>query len=297
MPGKDKSKSNSREPGAAAETPEFSLISREKLLGLYAAMVRERALLRRACASPAISKNKPNGIRLVEGSGASLAGATIDLGRGDAILPPTIRLLAESARSGATGRFARLVAGPGNRRGSAAVSLESAVHAARIRKQKRTGKIVVAFAEFREGDHATWGRSLASAVKQKLPVVYVAQVQDVNGAGDAGFVEDGRPVIAGLPVIVVDGDDAVAVYRVACEAIARARRGLGPTLIECRPYIVEARANDRAENSRRPQTAEPSRVTDPIIGMEAYLRRKGLFTSQVRRQIEAAFAAQFNPRV
>lgn len=294
MPGKDKSKSNSKESGAAAETPEFSLISPEKLLELYAAMVRERALLLRVCASPAIPKDKPNRMRLVEGSGASLAGATIDLGRGDVILPPTIRLLAESARSGAAGRFARLVAGPGNRRRSAAVSLESAVHAARIRKQKRTGKIVVAFAEVREGDHSTWGRSLASAVKQKLPVVYVAQVQDVNGAGVAGFVEDGRAVIAGLPVIVVDGDDAVAVYRVAYEAIARARRGLGPTLIECRPYIVEARSN-ATENSRRPRTAEPSRVTDPIVGMEAYLRRKGLFTPQVRRQIEVAFAAQFNP--
>ncbi len=40
----------------------------------------------------------------------------------------------------------------------------------------------------------------------------------------------------GFPGITVDGNDVVAVYRVASEAIARARKGAGPTLIECKTY-------------------------------------------------------------
>ena len=40
----------------------------------------------------------------------------------------------------------------------------------------------------------------------------------------------------GIPGVVVDGMDVVAVYEVAKEAVARARRGEGPTLLECKTY-------------------------------------------------------------
>jgi TPP-dependent pyruvate/acetoin dehydrogenase alpha subunit len=62
-----------------------------------------------------------------------------------------------------------------------------------------------------------------------------------------------------FPSISVDGNDVVAVFRVASEAIAHARKGHGPTLIEC-----------PLENSG-----------DPIQNMEKYLIRKGLVDEQL----------------
>ncbi len=41
-----------------------------------------------------------------------------------------------------------------------------------------------------------------------------------------------------IPSIPVDGLDLAAVYRVAHESVLRARRGGGPTLIECKPYRI-----------------------------------------------------------
>ena len=68
-----------------------------------------------------------------------------------------------------------------------------------------------------------------------------------------------------FPVIAVDGNDAVAVYRVASEAIAHARKGDGPTLIEC----IRTKAGD------------------PLLNMEKYLVRKGLFSEEFKRKVAA----------
>jgi pyruvate dehydrogenase E1 component alpha subunit len=42
-----------------------------------------------------------------------------------------------------------------------------------------------------------------------------------------------------IPGVIVDGQDPVAVYEVACEAVERARAGKGPSFIECKTYRVE----------------------------------------------------------
>jgi pyruvate dehydrogenase E1 component alpha subunit len=70
----------------------------------------------------------------------------------------------------------------------------------------------------------------------------------------------------------VDGNDVVAVYRVATEAIVHARKGNGPTLIECR--------FDRSE------------AHDPILKMEAYLLRKGLFSEELKIEATAGFTSE-----
>jgi TPP-dependent pyruvate/acetoin dehydrogenase alpha subunit len=56
---------------------------------------------------------------------------------------------------------------------------------------------------------------------------------------------------------------------VATEAIAHARRGNGPTFIECK--------------------GERSKAHDPILNMEMYLKRKGLFSKKTKLEIAAGF--------
>ncbi len=66
----------------------------------------------------------------------------------------------------------------------------------------------------------------------------------------------------------------VAVYRVSTEAITHARKGNGPTLIEC--------------------IFEPSEIRDPLLKMEAYLTRKGLFSEEWKRQVAVAFKRELD---
>jgi hypothetical protein len=78
-----------------------------------------------------------------------------------------------------------------------------------------------------------------------------------------------------LPRMLVDGFDAVAVYRVAHEAIDRARKGRGATLIECGSNCVQGQRRTRE---------------DAVVNMERYLRGKGILRRGMRQEIEGAFA-------
>jgi TPP-dependent pyruvate/acetoin dehydrogenase alpha subunit len=75
-----------------------------------------------------------------------------------------------------------------------------------------------------------------------------------------------------FPVIPVDGNDVVAVYRVASESITHARMRHSATLIECHLWDGD----------------------DPILKMEQYLQRKGLFTPRLKRNIASAFARELD---
>ena len=298
MPGKDKSESTSTVNGAA-DQPAFSLIAREKLLQIYTTMVKCRILEERL---GMFAQRDASGSGKAAAREATLVGATVDLGRGDAIVPDRWQILAGLANGTVPQRTLKLLSnGAGSRRSvkvPAELPFEVAIRAAQIRKQKRSRKIVVALADVEQASAPAWRKALALAVRQKLPIVCVLQGRGpatvAGEATEAGAEARPRVAVKGLPAIVVDGDDAIAVYRVAYEAIARARRGLGPTLIECEPYFVENEAKSRKAGPQRPPAPEAAHRSDSIANMEAYLRGKGLFIAQARRRIAADFAAELD---
>jgi len=74
-----------------------------------------------------------------------------------------------------------------------------------------------------------------------------------------------------LPTIPVDDSDAVAVYRVVYESIDKARRGAGPTLIQCmRHESLSTRGHHKDERA------------DPLVYMEQYLRKRNLWSDDLR---------------
>ena len=83
--------------------------------------------------------------------------------------------------------------------------------------------------------------------------------------------------VCSFPSMAVDGNDAVAVYRVAHEAIAHARMGHGPTLIDCQIDL--------------------SNPGDPILNMQNYLTRKGLFTDGFKAEVEARFKKELDASI
>lgn len=101
-------------------------------------------------------------------------------------------------------------------------------------------QVVVAFAPDEPRELGRWQSAFKIASAQRLPVVYVLARREwaaTVGKTTAGRSPDDFPSIVkrhGFRGIVVDGNDVVAVYRVAQESIHHARLGTGPTLIECK---------------------------------------------------------------
>ena len=95
----------------------------------------------------------------------------------------------------------------------------------------------------------------------------------------------------GMPGIRVDGNDILAVYKVTREAVERARRGEGPTLIEAFTYRMGPHStSDDPTRYRPPAEIEEWKKKDPIDRFRLYLQRKGLLTAEnderIRKQIE-----------
>jgi acetoin:2,6-dichlorophenolindophenol oxidoreductase subunit alpha len=127
---------------------------------------------------------------------------------------------------------------------------------------------------------AKWESLLTTAAAQNLPFIFVVQgkaKKETDGGGQA--------MLKGVPVIAVDGSDAVAIYRVASEAITRARQGRGPTLVECTP-VQDIGATGKPADRIHIQSKGPV-LTDPILSMENYLRRKGLWSEESHRRVVA----------
>jgi len=80
----------------------------------------------------------------------------------------------------------------------------------------------------------------------------------------------------GFPGARVDGNDVLAVYRVTREALERARRGEGPTLIEALTYRIGAHSTaDDASRYRMEEEVEVARAHDPIARYRAWMTSAG----------------------
>ncbi|MFI9639752.1 pyruvate dehydrogenase (acetyl-transferring) E1 component subunit alpha [Micromonospora sp. NPDC051925] len=80
----------------------------------------------------------------------------------------------------------------------------------------------------------------------------------------------------GVPSEQVDGNDPMAVLAVLTRAVAHARAGHGPYLVEAHTYRMEAHTNaDDASRYRDPEEVEAWRDRDPVARLEAYLRHRG----------------------
>jgi acetoin:2,6-dichlorophenolindophenol oxidoreductase subunit alpha len=112
--------------------------------------------------------------------------------------------------------------------------------------------------------------ALNFAVVWKLPVVFVCEnnlYMEYTPIGDVTAVEHpaaDRACAYGLESIIVDGQDADEVYRVAQKAFAKARAGEGPSLIECKTYRYSGHSRADPAKYRPEGELEKWKKRDPI---------------------------------
>jgi TPP-dependent pyruvate/acetoin dehydrogenase alpha subunit len=103
------------------------------------------------------------------------------------------------------------------------------------------GKVSVAFFGDGAADQGAFHESLNFAALKKLPVLFVCE-NNYYATNSPLSARQPHPDIYrraagyGIPGVSLDGNDVLAVYQAAQEAVHRARRGDGPTLLECKTY-------------------------------------------------------------
>ena len=170
-------------------------------------------------------------------------------------------------------------------------------------KIRGTDQVCVCFFGDGSTNQGTFHESLNMASIWKLPIVFVCE----NNHYGISMSQDRHQAIKDIadrgaaynvPGVAVDGNDPIAVYEAAEEAVARARAGKGPTLIECKTY----RQHGHFEGD--PATYKPKEeqaawiAKDPMPRFEKYLEENGVMTADeikavkdaVDKQIEEAIA-------
>jgi pyruvate dehydrogenase E1 component alpha subunit len=279
-------KANSKDlPSASATPPQngFSLISNDKLFQIYGTMLKCRML--QACFRTLALQNLSIRQNEKENRVALAAGIVLDMLPGDTLAPspgdfipcfvrglPLTHIFSAHS-SGDTAIHARYA--PFNLippSWSLSVQLDRALLAAKANKSSRNKKVAVAFCGNSSESWDSLHEAMRRAGRLNLPILLVCQsspqAEDICQHAQA----------CNFPGVTVDGDDAVAIYRVATEAMAHARRGSGPTLIECRPWPLSGQESGDRQFSE-----------NPILKMEKYLAGKGLHDSKFKSKVTASF--------
>lgn len=166
-------------------------------------------------------------------------------------------------------------------------------------QRKKNGNVVMVF--FGEGSVglSAWHDALKLAGQRSLPIVFVRQSNLAAGSVSVKLEGTGHDTSCdavgyGFPGITVDGNDAVAMYRVAQEAIERARSGGGPTLIEAETFPGYGPTEIARAQYRATDEVEEWESCGPIAVMERYLIGKSLFSEGWKKEIIAAFQRELD---
>ena len=130
-----------------------------------------------------------------------------------------------------------------------------------------------------EGD---WHEGLNFAGIHRLPVVFICEnnryaisVEQSKQMAVENVAD--RAAAYGFPGVVVDGNDVLACFAAMKEAVARARSGGGPTLIECKTYRFQPHTSDDDDRTYRSrEEVEKARLLDPVSRFATYLTEQGL---------------------
>ena len=163
-------------------------------------------------------------------------------------------------------------------------------HAAQLKHQDEVALVLLGDGATSEGDTH---EALNFAAVWQAPVVFL--VQNNGYAISVPLAKQtAAPTLAakgigyGIPSLLIDGNDAAAVYSAVRACVERAAAGRGPSLIEAITYRIEAHTNaDDAARYRADSEVQAWLARDPIARLGAFLTAAGLLGEQAAGQLTA----------
>jgi TPP-dependent pyruvate/acetoin dehydrogenase alpha subunit len=324
-----------------SETEQPAVLDRDRLVWVFTQMLRIREFEERVKRT---FEEHPGVIRghthLADGAEASIVGSIAALRDGDQLMAtyrchgypialgtPTQRIMAEiygkkTGLCGGYGGSMHLVDVGRGFLGTSGIVAQGIPHAtgaawaAQIRKQDQ---VVLCFFGDGASKQGAFHESLNIASLWKLPIVYVMENNGYNvhtrSSQEDANAAAGEPLATkakafSMPGETVDGNDPKAVYEVVSKAVARARKGEGPTLVESLYYRLSAHGNiiappgvplhfpehEAVEKFGAPEEYEAAKQGDPVPAFRGRLVADGVLTGEeaaaiaeeVREELQAA---------
>jgi pyruvate dehydrogenase E1 component alpha subunit len=181
-----------------------------------------------------------------------------------------------------------------------------ATGAALSAKMRRSGQVAVCFFGDGAANQGVFMEVLNMAAIWKLPVIYVCEN---NGFGQYTRYEEAtvtdqpigaRAAAFGLPTAQVDGNDVIAVYQAAVQAVQRARAGEGPSFIEARTYRLRGHHMGDVGFARRYRTKEELEEhmkQEPVGRFRRWLLEHQVLSEAEIQEVEAQVEAEMQEAI
>ncbi|HWR38437.1 MAG TPA: thiamine pyrophosphate-dependent dehydrogenase E1 component subunit alpha [Patescibacteria group bacterium] len=167
-------------------------------------------------------------------------------------------------------------------------------------KYRKSDAVAVCFFGDGASNRGTFHEALNMATIWKLPLVFICE-NNLYGISncqrDHMRVTDvaDRAAAYGIPGVTVDGNDVIAVYEAAAEAVARARKGDGPSLVECKTWRWRGHFEGDPAVYKNQEEQEAWLKKDPLVRLEKKLIEREYATKtqldEIKGKVEAQIAA------
>ena len=296
-------------------------IAKEKLIEMYRTMVRIRTFEK--VALKGFEAGDIGVIHLYIGEEATATGACANL-RDDDYITSTHRghghLIAKGGKTdrmmaelygkktgyckgkGGSMHIADVDIGILGANGIVGAGIPIAAGAALSAKMRGTDQVVVCFFGDGASNTSRFHEGINLASIWKLPVVYLvennqyAESTPISYAANVANLAD-RAAAYGIPGVTVDGYDVLAVYEAVGKAVARARKGEGPTLVESKTYRYRGHFEGDQQTYKTKNEVDGWVKKDPIPRFKKKLIEMGVLTEKEANEIDQAMLKELDDAV
>lgn len=169
-------------------------------------------------------------------------------------------------------------------------------------QMKGKGQVVVCFLGDGATNEGAFHEGVNLAAIWNLPVVFTIEnnlYAEKTRITDTAKITDlaDRAKSYGIPGVVIDGNDILKVYDTVAEAVARARQGKGPTLVECKTYRWHGHFEGDMQTYKDKAEVEEWKKKDPIPRFRRYLVDRNVLTAEAADQIDAEMIREIEDAV
>jgi pyruvate dehydrogenase E1 component alpha subunit len=186
--------------------------------------------------------------------------------------------------------------------GIVGAGLPIATGAAMSAKLRKSQQVAVCFFGDAAANQGTFHEAINIASAFNLPAIYVCE-NNLYGVGTRQSRVCRKEDIAerassySIPGLTIDGNDVLAVYEAVSAAVARARAGEGPTIVECKTYRWRVHNEGEMDNYRPPEEVKYWMTKEPIAPFRRILIERGVLTEADAVAIERRVAAAVDEAV
>jgi TPP-dependent pyruvate/acetoin dehydrogenase alpha subunit len=169
-------------------------------------------------------------------------------------------------------------------------------------KMRGTDQVAVCFLGDGASNTSRFHEGVNLASIWKLPVVYVIEnnmYAETTCIADTCNLTDiaDRAAAYGIPGVTVDGNDVMAVYEAVGAAVAKARKGEGPTLVECKTCRHHGHYEGDTMTYRDTKEVDECKKRDPIPRFRKKLAEMGVLTEKEAEKIDQEIAQEIEAAV